>query len=457
MPALLADTQFGVTPGLTDQTANIQAAINAAANENTCVTFPAGDIRFSSPITLPAGFQGAMSIGGLGRKVTRFVPLGGTNGFMFDLSAGTAMYNSVDVFGCGFVASAGNAGIALSLSYGTGSLGSVEHEPTCLVSNVAIYGGRQGGGWTTGLALTNCWHTDVNGLYLYGNSAAYTTNAGVGVAIESCYNTFINRLTAEFFSQGVSIRAVCGDSQGIFFDNVHMVECVEGIHAYGTPGGALSTLLINNWMVDNGNLPVPTHRSIVFDHAEDSMIGQGQGLQNGGDSQIIFNSCHACQISPMVSLEQRTATTGPAIQDNSGINNSIPTAPSKMINVSTRGFVGVGVNELVAGFVIVGTLPVTVLIRASGPALTQFGVAGVLPDPKLTLTTAAGVLISSNTVWGGSSQIASAAASVGAFAWSATSKDSALLVTLPPGNYTATVAGASGDTGEALVEVYDVS
>ena len=96
------------------------------------------------------------------------------------------------------------------------------------------------------------------------------------------------------------------------------------------------------------------------------------------------------------------------------------------------------------------------LIRASGPALVPFGVAGTLPDPQLQLYS--GPRWSpSNNGWGGNAQISSAAASVGAFAWGiprATTRR--LLVTLPPGAYTAQVAGASGDTGVALVEVYEV-
>jgi len=98
-----------------------------------------------------------------------------------------------------------------------------------------------------------------------------------------------------------------------------------------------------------------------------------------------------------------------------------------------------------------------VLIRASGPALIPFGVTGTLPDPQLQLHAGDGSVIATNAAWGGNAQIASAAASVGAFTWSNTgSNDSALLITLPPGAYTAQVAGASGDTGVALVEVYEV-
>ncbi|HEY1764484.1 MAG TPA: hypothetical protein VGF85_06145 [Opitutaceae bacterium] len=132
-----------------------------------------------------------------------------------------------------------------------------------------------------------------------------------------------------------------------------------------------------------------------------------------------------------------------------------PASP-RLVNISTRVQVGTGGNILIAGFVIGGSTARTVLIRASGPALAGFGVAGTIPDPQLQLFSGS-TLLESNNGWGGNAKIASTAAVVGAFAWSSpTSADSALLITLPPGAYTAQVAGASGDTGVALIEVYEV-
>lgn len=132
-----------------------------------------------------------------------------------------------------------------------------------------------------------------------------------------------------------------------------------------------------------------------------------------------------------------------------------PSSP-RIVNISARVQVGTGSNVLIAGFVIGGSTSRTVLIRASGPALIPFGVTGTLPDPVLQLHSGS-ILIASNSAWGGNRQISSSAAAVGAFAWQfPASTDSAILVTLPPGAYTATVSGASGDTGIALVEVYEV-
>ena len=96
------------------------------------------------------------------------------------------------------------------------------------------------------------------------------------------------------------------------------------------------------------------------------------------------------------------------------------------------------------------------LIRAIGPTLSSFGVTGTLSNPQLTLTTSSGSTVASNTGWGGTPALTAAFTQVGAFPLSATSNDSAMLVTLGPGSYTAVVSGANGASGVALVEIYEV-
>ena len=148
------------------------------------------------------------------------------------------------------------------------------------------------------------------------------------------------------------------------------------------------------------------------------------------------------------------------VYDATPAGSRLPTTP-RLLNISGRAQVGTGANILIAGFVIGGSTSRTVLIRASGPALAQFGVAGTLADPMLQLSRinadGTSALIGTDTGWGGSAQIAATAVTVGAFSWGAlATADSALLVTLPPGAYTAEISGTSGDTGVSLAEVYDV-
>jgi hypothetical protein len=158
-----------------------------------------------------------------------------------------------------------------------------------------------------------------------------------------------------------------------------------------------------------------------------------------------------------------SSDTGVALAEVYDAGSSQDSNPSRphLVNISARTQVGTGGNILIAGFVVGGATSNTVLIRASGPALTAFGVPGVLADPQLKLfrqnSDGSSTMLQSNNGWGNNAEIASVAASVGAFAWAASDgAESAILVTLPPGAYTAQVSGASGDTGIALVEVYDV-
>jgi hypothetical protein len=140
---------------------------------------------------------------------------------------------------------------------------------------------------------------------------------------------------------------------------------------------------------------------------------------------------------------------------------SFTLASPRLVNLSAQVLVNSDADIPVVGFVVGGSTSMTVLLRASGPALAQFGVSGALADPKLQLFRDNGdgtsTLIGSDVGWGGSPQIASEASNVGAFSWrEAPTADSALLVTLPPGNYNLQISGASGDFGLALLEVYEV-
>jgi hypothetical protein len=126
----------------------------------------------------------------------------------------------------------------------------------------------------------------------------------------------------------------------------------------------------------------------------------------------------------------------------------------RLINLSVSKNVGAG---LTMGFVIGGATGKTMLVRAIGPTLgSAFGVGDVMADPKLELFDATGKSLATNDNWGGSAALAAAFGDTGAFALNAGSADAALLTTLAPGNYTAQVTVATGATGVALVEVYEV-
>lgn len=125
----------------------------------------------------------------------------------------------------------------------------------------------------------------------------------------------------------------------------------------------------------------------------------------------------------------------------------------RLANVSARNYVGTGGDLLIAGFVVDGAGPKTVLIRAVGPTLAAFGVQGALADPKLQIFQGER-LVAENDDW--SPSLATAFGRVGAFSLVAGSFDAALTLTLQPGAYTAQITGVNGGTGEALVEIYEL-
>jgi uncharacterized protein YggT (Ycf19 family) len=133
-----------------------------------------------------------------------------------------------------------------------------------------------------------------------------------------------------------------------------------------------------------------------------------------------------------------------------------------LANISTRAFVQTGDNVMIGGFIVQGTEPKRVIIRAIGPELTQYGVPNALANPTLELHNRTGALIASNDNWvttiiGGiitSNQVAEIRASGHA---PGDGRESAIIADLPPGNYTAIVRGVNNSTGVALAEVYDLS
>ncbi len=133
------------------------------------------------------------------------------------------------------------------------------------------------------------------------------------------------------------------------------------------------------------------------------------------------------------------------------------TAPVRLVNVSTLGFVGTGQQALVPGFVIGGNAPKLLLIRAVGPGLAQFGVGSLLADPQLAVAPLGGDLtVATNDNWGNAAELTAAFTQAGAFALPAGSKDAVVVVRLPPGGYTVVVSGVANTTGTALVEIYDL-
>ena len=129
-----------------------------------------------------------------------------------------------------------------------------------------------------------------------------------------------------------------------------------------------------------------------------------------------------------------------------------PSATSKLVNISSRGFVDIDNNVMIGG-VVIGPSDAAgskVLVRALGPTLNQFGISNFLADPTLELHNCDGTIIASNDDWQSDAQ----AGQIPVNKKPPNTKESALYRNLLPNNYTAIVRGKNNTTGVALVEVY---
>jgi hypothetical protein len=128
----------------------------------------------------------------------------------------------------------------------------------------------------------------------------------------------------------------------------------------------------------------------------------------------------------------------------------VASSHAQLLNLSTRGNVGLGQDQLIGGFILDQTA--TVIIRGIGPSLTQYGVEGILQDPILELYDSNSYLIALNDDWQ-HPQFFSQPQDFGPLA-PTNEFEAAIKVTLPAGNYTFILTGFGLCTGRGLVEVY---
>lgn len=129
-------------------------------------------------------------------------------------------------------------------------------------------------------------------------------------------------------------------------------------------------------------------------------------------------------------------------------------ANSQLANISTRGFVDTGDNVMIGGLILGPKEggPARVLVRGIGPSLSGAGVANALQDPTLELRGSDGQLLSSNNDWRDNQEADITATGIPP----TDNRESAMLQTLVPGNYTAILRGNNNSTGVALVELYNL-
>jgi uncharacterized protein (DUF1800 family) len=220
-----------------------------------------------------------------------------------------------------------------------------------------------------------------------------------------------------------------------------------GLSAFGVPG----TLADPKLEIFSGSTKVADNDNWnAVDGASFSQVGAFPLPADSKDAVVVATlqpGAYTAQISG-----NGASNTGVAILEVYDLGGA-----GQLVNIATRLAVGTGANAAVAGFVVApGAGTRKLLVRGVGPALAGFGLSGSLPDPKLTVLDAAGGEVAVASANGGASVLTTAAGQAGAFA--TTTTDTAVIVNVAPGSYTAQLAGFSGTTsGVALIEVYDIT
>jgi hypothetical protein len=227
----------------------------------------------------------------------------------------------------------------------------------------------------------------------------------------------------------------------------------------------------------SGSLPDPTLR--LFDSAG-KLIEGNDNWAASDDAEVIVTKSAQLGVFPLLTSSRDAAMfvrllpgsytaqisgVGPVTSGNILVevfdvdsNLDADNTGRKLYSLSTRGNVGQGADIMIAGFVVRGPRPMKVLIRGIGPALSNFGVTGILSDPQITVYNNSTV-IARNDNWSVSTnaaEVATVTSQVGGFALPAGSLDAALVLSLPEGGYTVHLSGVGISTGVALIELYEV-
>jgi outer membrane protein assembly factor BamB len=293
--------------------------------------------------------------------------------------------------------------------------------------------------------------SDAGSYSLTVSSPAGTLNSGpIGVSVSAPSPGRLINLSA---------RSVVGTGDSIMIAGFYVSGSgTKNIMVRGI-GPTLGTFGITGFLA-KPQLTVDNSTQAIF---SDTTWGGGSALSSAfaqvGAFALPAGSADSALLDPFgpgayTALLSGTTGTGVALAEI--YDDDIGATTARLSNLSVRAQVGTGSAVLIAGFVISGNVPKTVLIRGIGPALNGFGVAGAIQEPILSLFNSSSSLVQWNYSWGGETALVAAMRAVGAFSLDPASGDTAMLVTLPPGGYTAQVSGVNDSTGVGLIEVYEV-
>ena len=293
------------------------------------------------------------------------------------------------------------------------------------------------------------------------NSDLSSTQSGLAASLNAKLNQELARMRSDFSSNdgvgliNISVRARAGAEAG---------TPIPGFVLAGENTKPMVIRAVGPTLADFGVSGVLADPSLSLISGSDTLATNSQWLPADGttfaevggfplgsgsnDAAIVVSLGAGSYTTPVETSGNDAGVTLLEVYDGAVANESL-----KVVNTSTRAFVGTGDDRLVPGFVVQGSGVARLLIRAVGPGLSDFGVNGVLADPKMTLYRD-GITIATNDNWSAEPSTEDAATASGAFALTANSLDSAILVSLEEGLYTVAVEGANGETGTALFELY---
>jgi hypothetical protein len=279
---------------------------------------------------------------------------------------------------------------------------------------------------------------------------AVSTNAWLtNLSARAYAQTGANQLIAGFVTTGDASKSLLIRGDGPSLANFEILNCLPDPQLT-LVSGSTTVATTDSWA---------TSLDATF-----TQVGAFSLTPGSHDVALLESLAPGAYTAQVVS---QTTNCGVALAEIYDADSGAP--GNRLTNISARAFIGTGSNILIGGFVIGGSTPQTVIIRGDGPALAGFGLTGALANTVLTLSNSSGT-IATNSGWSNAPVNGSAAAwgiviqplttalsaKVGAFALADGSADSAIVATLPPGAYTAEVAGANNSSGIALVEIYEL-
>jgi poly(3-hydroxybutyrate) depolymerase len=320
-----------------------------------------------------------------------------------------------------------------------------------------------------------------NAVAISGATSATLTLDHAQVADAGTYSVVITGTTGQVTSSSATLTVSSTDKVGRLMN----------LSVRAVAGSADQTLIIGFVVAGAGDLPVlirgvgPALKPAPFnltDALSDPLVRLfrastqvGENNDWGGDTTIATNAARLGAFPLAANSKDAALSTsfvpgaysvhvvsasgapGIAVGELFDATPVATEASPRLSNISGRAQVDHGNNVLIGGFVVGGGGPVTVLIRALGPMLTQFNVSGVLADPVLELHSSNALLVM-NDNWSDASNADDARA------WNESlnsplptgSKDAVIVATLPPGAYSAVIHGLNDTTGVALLEIYEL-